>query len=88
LAAALQIGALAASSGKALTNGNPYAILSVAGAATSIIPSLGGTKTISSIINSQGQGALDTALDLDASKANANKQSIGGLTQTTNKFTF
>ena len=88
LAAAIQLGSLAVNSGAALKNGNPYALLSVAGAATSIIPSLGGTKTISSILNSQGRGALDSKLDQDASAANANKQTINGLTTTTNKFSF
>ena len=88
LAAALQIGALAYSSGKALTNGNPYALLSVAGAATSIIPSLGGTQTISSLINNSGTGVKDTALDQGASKLNADKLTIGGLKSTANKFIF
>jgi hypothetical protein len=88
LTSALQIGALALSSGKALTNGNPYALLSVAGAATSIIPSLGQTSTLSSILNNSGRGALDTALDQGASKVNLNKQSISGLTSKPNKFSF
>ena len=88
LAAALQIGALAVSSGKALTNGNPYALASVAGAATSIIPSLGGTQTISSLINNSGRGAVDTSLDQGASKLNADKLTIGGLKSTANKFIF
>jgi hypothetical protein len=88
LAAALQIGALAVSSGKALTNGNPYALASVAGAATSIIPSLGGTQTISSLINNSGRGAVDTSLDQGASKLNSDKLTIGGLTSTANKFIF
>lgn len=86
LAAAIQAGSLAVNAGQALKNGNPYAIMSVAGAATSIIPSLGGTKTLSSIINSQGQGALDTQQDIDASTINRNKNTIQGLTSTTNKF--
>ena len=88
IAAALQIGSLALSSGKALTNGNPYALLGVAGAATSIIPSLGGTSTISSILNNSGRGTLDTALDKGASKVNLEKQSISGLTSKPNKFSF
>ena len=70
LGAALQIGALALSSGKALTNGNPYALLSVAGAATSVIPSIGGTKTLSSVLNNSSRSSLDTALDQGASKVN------------------
>lgn len=86
LAAAIQIGALAANAGKALSSGNPYAVLGVIGAATSVIPSLGGTKTLSSVLNSQGRGALDTQLDKDASKINQDKFSIPGLTSTTNNF--
>lgn len=88
ITAALQIGSLALSAGQALKNGNPYALASVAGAATSIIPSLGGTKTVSSIINTSGKGVLDTVLDQGASKINSAKQTISGLTSTTNKFTF
>ena len=88
IAAALQIGSLALSAGQALKSGNPYALLGVAGAATSIIPSLGGTKTLSSVINNAGRGTLDTALDQGASKINADKLTIGGLTSTTNKFRF
>lgn len=88
LAALLQIGALAASSRQALSNGNPYALLGLAGAATSIIPSLGGTKTLSSVINSQGRGAFDTKMDQNASIVNNNKQTIPGLTSTTNKFSL
>jgi len=88
LAAALQIGALAVSSGKALTNGNPYALLSVAGAASSVIPSIGGTKTVSSLLNSSGRGVLDSKMDQNASTVNANKFTIGGLTSTSNKFTL
>ena len=88
IAAALQIGSLALSAGQALKSGNPYALLGVAGAATSIIPSVGGTKTVSSVINNAGRGTLDTALDQGASKINADKLTIGGLTSTTNKFTF
>ncbi len=88
ITAALQIGALAVNAGQALKSGNPYALLGVAGAATSIIPSLGGTKTLSSVINNAGRGTLDTALDQGASKLNADKLTIGGLTSTTNKFTF
>jgi hypothetical protein len=87
IAAALQIGALAVNAGQALKSGNPYALLGVAGAATSIIPSLGGTKTLSSVINNAGRGNLDTALDQGASKLNADKLTIGGLTST-NKFKF
>lgn len=86
LKAALEIGALAMSAGQALKKGNPYAILGVVGAATSVIPSLGGTKTLSSVINSQGRGSLDTKLDQDASKINQNKFSIPGMTSTTNNF--
>jgi uncharacterized membrane protein len=86
LAAAIQIGALAASAGKALKSGNPYAVLGVAGAATSIIPSLGGTKTLSSIINSQGRGVLDTQLDNDASIINRNMNTISGINNTINKY--
>ena len=88
LGAALQIGALALSSGKALTNGNPYALLSVAGAATSVIPSIGGTKTLSSVLNNSSRSSLDTALDQGASKVNLDKQSISGLTTSPNKFSF
>lgn len=88
ISAALQIGALASSAGQALKGGNPYALASVAGAATSIIPSVGGTQTISSILNSSGRGALDTALDSGASKVNANMSTIAGLKSTANKFTF
>lgn len=88
LQAALEIGALVASSGKALTSGNPYALLGVAGAATSIIPSLGGTKTLSSLINSQGRGVTDTTMDSVASSANQTKNTIQGLTKTTNPFNF
>ena len=82
LAAALQIGALAANIGKSLSSGNPYAILGAAGAATSIIPSIGGTKTLSSIINSQGVGAKDTKMDQNASIVNKNKNTIPGLSST------
>ena len=88
LTAAIEIGALALSSGQALKNGNPYALLSVAGAATSIIPSVGGTKTLSSVINSQGRGALDTQNDVSASATNLNNNSIAGLTKTTDKFSL
>jgi hypothetical protein len=49
---------------------------------------VGGTKTVSSVINNAGRGTLDTALDQGASKINADKLTIGGLTSTTNKFTF
>ena len=86
LAAAIQIGALAANAGQALKNGNPYAIGSVLGAGASIIPSLGGTKTLSSVINSQGRGALDTQLDQNASKINQDKFTIQGMKSTTDKF--
>lgn len=86
LAAAIQIGALAASAGKALSNGNPYALLGLAGAATSVIPSLGGTKTLSSVLNTQGRGALDTQLDRDASRVNQNNFSIPGSSISTNNF--
>ena len=88
LGSLLQIGALAASSGQALKNGNPYALLSVAGAASSIIPSVGGTKTVSSLLNSQGRGVLDSTMDQNASTVNANKFTISGLTSTSNKFTL
>lgn len=88
LGSLLQIGALAASSGQALKSGNPYALLSVAGAASSIIPSVGGTKTVSSVLNSSGRGVLDTNMDQNASIVNSNKFSIGGLTSTSNKFTL
>lgn len=86
LATAIQAGSLAVNAGQALKSGNPYTLLSAAGAATSIIPSLGGTKTLSSIINSQGRGVLDTQQDIDASTVNRNKNTIQGLTSTTNKF--
>jgi hypothetical protein len=86
LAAALQIGALAANVGKSLTSGNPYAILGAAGAAASIIPSIGGTKTLSSVINTQGRGTVDTRMDQNASKVNSNKNTIPGLSSTTNRF--
>jgi hypothetical protein len=88
LGSLLQIGALAASSGQALKNGNPYALLSVAGAASSVIPSIGGTRTVSSVLNSQGRGVLDSTIDQNASTVNANKFTIGGLTSTSNKFTI
>ena len=88
LGSLLQIGALAASSGQALKNGNPYALLSVAGAASSVIPSIGGTRTVSSVLNSQGRGVLDSTNDGNASTVNSNKFTIGGLTSTSNKFTL
>ena len=71
LATALQVGSLLYSSQAALKNGNPYAIGSVIGAATSIIPSMGGTATVSSIIN--GIGAKDTSNDQLASAVNLSK---------------
>lgn len=83
LAAIIQAGALIYSASKSLSKNNPYAILGVAGAATSIIPSLGGTQTLSSIINSQGRNALDTNMDKIASNVNTSKQSIPSLTSTT-----
>lgn len=83
LGAILQGGVLIYSAGKAIAKGNPYAILGAIGAATSIIPSIGGTKTLSSIINSQGRGALDTQMDAAASSVNLAKQSVPGLTNTT-----
>lgn len=86
--AALEIGSLVMSSSQALKNGNPFALLSVAGAATSIIPSVGGTKTLSSIINSQGRGATDSMMDQGASAINSGKNTIQGLTKTTNPFNF
>jgi hypothetical protein len=55
LAALLQTGALIYSSQNAMKNNNPYAVLSVAGAATSIAPSLGYNQTLSSFINSFGK---------------------------------
>lgn len=72
LATALQVGSLLYSSQAALRNGNPYAIGSVVGAGASLIPSLGGTGTVSSIINAQGIGAKDVAADQYASAVNAN----------------
>lgn len=88
LQAALEIGSLAVNAGKALKSGNPYALLGVAGAATSIIPSIGGTKTLSSLINSQGRSATDIQLDQNASSVNAAKNTISGLKKTTNPFNF
>ena len=88
LQALLEIGSLAMSSGKALTSGNPYAILGVAGAATSIIPSLGSTKTLSSLINSQGRGVLDTSMDQNASIVNSAKNTISGLSNKGDNFNF
>lgn len=55
LAAILQTGALIYSSKNAVKNNNPYALLGVAGAATSIAPSLGYDQTLSSVINSFGK---------------------------------
>ena len=55
LAAILQTGALIYSSQNAMKNNNPYAVLGVAGAATSIAPSLGYDQTLSSFINSFGK---------------------------------
>ena len=55
LAVILQSGALIYSSQNAIKNNNPYALLSVAGAATSIAPSLGYDQTLSSVINSFGK---------------------------------
>lgn len=86
LGALLEIGSLAYSAGKALSKGNPYAVLGVAGAATSIIPSLGSTKTLSSIINSQGRGVLDTKLDVDASTVNKTRNTIQGLKSKINTY--
>lgn len=83
LAAIIQAGALIYSGSKSISKGNPYAILGIAGAATSIIPSLGGTQTLSSIINTQGRGALDTAMDQTASSVNKAQQTIPSLTTTT-----
>lgn len=73
LATVLQVGSLLYNSQAALRNGNPFALGSVIGAGASIIPSLGGTKTVSSIINAQGIGAKDVAADQLASSINANK---------------
>ena len=73
LTAAIQIGALAINAQQALKNGNPYAVASVIGAASSIIPSLGGTKTLSSVLNAQGRGAKDITADRMASDFNATK---------------
>ena len=83
LAAIIQAGALIYSGSKAVSKGNPYAILGVAGAATSIIPSIGSTQTLSSLINSQGRGNLDTIMDQTASSVNSSKQTIPSLTRTT-----
>jgi hypothetical protein len=88
LQAALEIGSLAMNAGKALKSGNPYAVLGVIGAATSVIPSIGGTKTLSSLINSQGRSATDTAMDNAASDANQSKNTIQGLKKSTNNFNF
>jgi len=55
LTAIIQTGALIYSSQNAMKNNNPYAVLSVAGAATSIAPSLGYDQTLSSVINSFGK---------------------------------
>lgn len=55
LTAIIQTGALIYSSQNAMKNNNPYAVLSVAGAATSITPSLGYDQTLSSFINSFGK---------------------------------
>jgi len=88
LQAALEIGSLAMSARKALNNKNPYALLGVVGAATSIIPSLGGTKTLSSLISSQGRGVTDINMDKNASSVNAAKNTIQGLSKSTNNFNF
>ena len=55
LTAIIQTGALIYSSQNAMKNNNPYAVYSVAGAATSIAPSLGYDQTLSSFINSFGK---------------------------------
>jgi hypothetical protein len=60
--------------------------LGVAGAASSIIPSIGGTRTVSSVLNSSGRGVFDSNMDKNASIVNANKFTISGLTSTSNKF--
>lgn len=83
LAAIIQAGALIYNGAKSISKGNPYSILGVAGAATSIIPSIGGIQTLSSIINSQGRGSLDTIMDQTASSVNKSKQTIPSLTKTT-----
>lgn len=88
LKAALELGSLAYSVNKSLGKGNPYAIYGAIGAATSIIPSLGGTKTLSSLINSQGRAALDTKLDQDASIVNKTNNTINSIKNKTNPFSF
>lgn len=51
LTAIIQTGALAYSSQNAFKNNNPYALLGVASAATSILPSMGYNQTVSGLIN-------------------------------------
>lgn len=88
-AALIQAGALANSLGKTLDGNNPYAVLGAIGAATSIIPSMGDTRTLSSIINSQGRGNLDTQLDIDSSTVNKMNNTISGLRdKASNPFSF
>lgn len=55
ITAIIQTGALIYSSQNAMKSNNPYAVLGVAGAATSIAPSLGYDQTLSSVINSFGK---------------------------------
>lgn len=74
--------------GKELVSGTNYQAAFAAGDMRMIIPSQGGTQSISSVLNNAGQGALDTALDQGASKINADKQTISALTTATKIFTF
>jgi hypothetical protein len=65
--------------GKALDSKNPYAILGAIGQLGSMAPTFGSQQTVSNVINTQGQGALDSLNDKAASAVNAIKNGIGSL---------
>ena len=79
IASILQGVSLAMSAKKALASGNPFALLSVAGAASSMAPSLGMNGTLSSVLNGnagESIGTKDVLNDKLASSINSSKNSI------------
>ena len=79
IGAILQIGSLALSARKSLSSGNPFALLSLAGAASSTLPGLGINGTLSSVLNGNSAGSsgtLDTLNDSLASAVNSAKNSL------------
>ena len=79
IAAILQGVSLAMSAKRALASGNPFALLSVAGAASSMAPTLGMNGTLSSVLNGNSAGSVgnkDVLNDKLASSVNSGKNSI------------